>query len=729
VLFSPGRRLALLAKPQFVVGAIVLAVAAVAAYYSHQIVGYEPDEVGYTRLAIGIAHSLTPVTLAHGGSQRLNQLYPLLIAPIWGSFGNVTAFRISHLWNALLLASAAIPAYLLAREVVQRRWAAYAAAALVAVAPWITLSTAELTEVAAYPACAWALLAMMRSLAEPSPRRDIVALAAIAFASFGRLQLILLFPVLVLAVLMHELGYALTRSEERRTALRLAIVRICSRHTPLAVVGVAGIVVGVPLLLSGVLAKLFGFYGNTLSGATFNGETFALARDYIAFMAIGLAAVPVAITFGFIGESLVSPPSRRLHAFASLAFLTIAAITLQVAELSVRYEEGVLQERYFFYIVPLFAVGMCAGLLSSRRRMPVLLGGAAVLALLVASTTYQSARTAFWYQVSPAMAGYYDWIAPRFGAAAGPTANPGAARLVLAGAAILAAGLVLAALTRRVARERLFAAVAALAIIFCCVESVHALSRVVHGNSSGKGFDSGNLRNADWVDRAAPSSASVAQVDANVDGADNSRLLWTRSAFWNRSIGGSYTFEGTLDPYFATSRLRVDGSGAVALEGGRAGAAGETPPYLVTVARGFPVAVAGTTLASSPDGALELVRTASPLRARWAVSGVSSDGWLAIEHPAIVRLYMLSGAVRRCANVSVTLALSSLTTSPRKLLLSVASAAKNLTILPGETQTATTRVCGDARAVPAISLSSVQGAPVSNEQLTPQLKRVAVATS
>jgi hypothetical protein len=106
-----------------VVGAIVLVGAAVAGAFSLQIVRYEPDEIGYTHLAIGITHSASPITLSHAGADRLNQLYPLLIAPIWGLFGNVAAFRITHVWNAVLMASAAIPSYLLAREVVHERWA------------------------------------------------------------------------------------------------------------------------------------------------------------------------------------------------------------------------------------------------------------------------------------------------------------------------------------------------------------------------------------------------------------------------------------------------------------------------------------------------------------------------------------------------------------------------------------------------------------------------------
>ena len=141
---------ALLARPPLVLGAIVLLAAAITGVFAVQIVGYEPDEVGYTHLAMGIAHSVSPITFRDGGAQRLNQLYPLLIAPIWGLFGNVTAFRIAHVWNVLLMATAAIPTYLLARELVRARWAAYLAAALVALTPWVTLSLAELTEVAAF---------------------------------------------------------------------------------------------------------------------------------------------------------------------------------------------------------------------------------------------------------------------------------------------------------------------------------------------------------------------------------------------------------------------------------------------------------------------------------------------------------------------------------------------------------------------------------------------------
>jgi hypothetical protein len=217
----------------------------------------------------------------------------------------------------------------------------------VALAPWLTLSTAQLTEVAAFPACAWALLAMQRSLAAPSLRRDLLALVAIAVASYGRLQLILLAPVLVVAMLLHELGYGVAAGGDRRSRLREALGRMARRHALLSAAALAGLLAGVPLLLSGKLASAFGFYGGTLNGATFG-----LARSYVAFIALGLGALPAALAIGFAFESLLAP--------------VLLALTLQVAEVSVRFNGATIQERYLFYIVPLLAVGMCASLL--RRR-------------------------------------------------------------------------------------------------------------------------------------------------------------------------------------------------------------------------------------------------------------------------------------------------------------------------------------------------------------------------
>ncbi len=741
---AAGRLRALAAKPPLVLGAIVLVAATVAAIFSLQVVEFEPDEIGYTHLAIGIAHSLSPFTTSYGGSQRLNQLYPLLIAPIWGLFNNVEAFRITHAWNALLMAGAAIPTYLLAREVVQRQWAAYLAAALVAVAPWLTISTSQLTEVAAYPACAWALLAMQRSLVVPSWKRDLLALLAIGVATYGRLQLILLAPVLIIALLLHELGYCLAAGGDRRARLREAAGRMARGHTLLTGAGLLGLLIGVPLLLSGGLASAFGFYGNTLSGLALGGATFDLARSYISFMALGLGALPVALAIGFACDTLVAPISRTAHAFGSLVIVTVLAVTLQVAEVSVRFNGSTLQERYSFYIVPLLVVGMCAALLLSRNPARTVLLGTLVLAALVATTHYQTERTAFWYQVSPGLTSFYDWVRPAFGASSSPSANPGASSEVLAGVIILALGVLLAALARRLSAARLLAGVATLAILFCAAETVHALWRVIHGNASGKGFGGASISDADWVDRSVPSGASAEQLVGSVGALGEARALWERDDLWNRSLTGAFTFEQFSDPFLATTGLSVEQrSGIIALSGSSAGAnnagangrasgsaaAGAltpTPRYLVVPTRGFPVELQGSVLARAPGGKLQLLRPTVPLQAAWALSGISGDGWLQLHRAASLRLYALRGAPGRCATVGLTVTLSSLTTTSRELRLAAHGIERTVPLPPGATRTLYTRICGSRGEAPQLRIFNEQSPAATNPQLTPQLQRVTV---
>src|SRR5262249_47012966 len=132
------------------------------------------DELQYSKLATHIGHSLSPwptIRGAHVAAYSL--LYPALIAPFYGALSPVDAFRAAHFRNALLFASAAVPAYLLAREANLSGGWALAAALLSIVGPWNTLTAFVMTESAAYPAFLWAVLAVVRAVDMPSPRRDV----------------------------------------------------------------------------------------------------------------------------------------------------------------------------------------------------------------------------------------------------------------------------------------------------------------------------------------------------------------------------------------------------------------------------------------------------------------------------------------------------------------------------------------------------------------------------
>ena len=132
-----------------------------------------------------------------------------------------------------------------------------------------------------------------------------------------------------------------------------------------------------------------------------------------------------------------------------MAIVTVCAITIQVAEISVRFNGSTLQERYIFYIAPMFIVGMFAALLATRRPWIAALSGTVALALLVATTHYESALSAFWYQVSPGMTSFYDLLGPALGASHGSRAAGGSGSMLLTGAIVLAIGVVLTLLVRR----------------------------------------------------------------------------------------------------------------------------------------------------------------------------------------------------------------------------------------------------------------------------------------
>src|SRR5947208_16420545 len=163
------------------------------------------DELQVVRLAESTAARLSPVPHIHGAYYgALAQLYPLLLAPLFGVLSAPAAETAAHALNALLLPSAAWPAFLLARSVTGSRSAGLAAAALTAFTPWLVLSSTLLTENAAYPAFVWAVFLCHRALHEPGTGRDAAAVGALVLAYLARTQLFVLAVALPIAVVVYE---------------------------------------------------------------------------------------------------------------------------------------------------------------------------------------------------------------------------------------------------------------------------------------------------------------------------------------------------------------------------------------------------------------------------------------------------------------------------------------------------------------------------------------------
>ena len=162
-------------------------------------------------------------------------VYPILIAPFYGLLDPVAAYDAGRALNAVLFASTAVPVFLLARRVVSRGPALVVAFLAIAI-PWSVNTATLMSESAAYPAFVLAALACHDALTRPSPRRDALAIGALALAFFTRPQFLVLGAVLPLAAVIVD---GPRRALERHRVVAGACVVALLVVVPLAAMGEA----------------------------------------------------------------------------------------------------------------------------------------------------------------------------------------------------------------------------------------------------------------------------------------------------------------------------------------------------------------------------------------------------------------------------------------------------------------------------------------------------------
>src|SRR5262249_13162357 len=309
-------------------------------------------------------HSLVP--RIHGVNiESLSQVYPLLIAPAFADGYVPHDLFVAHLIGAWVMSSAGIPAFLLARRVTGRLDAALVAGALAVCVPWIVYSSMLMTEVAAYPAFLWALLAMQRALTAPSARNDVVALAATALAFFARTELIALVVVLPIALIAYERG-SLRNSVRAHRVLGAAYV----------VIAVGAVV----LAATGHLSRVVGIYGvYTQNASVLSSAFFGSLVEHAVTFALALAVLPAVVGAGWLAANVVRPAaSREAQALACLGSMTVVVLIVQATDFDVRYT-GYVHDRFLLYLAPIVVIGMLVALVDRRRPRWALLAPAGLV--------------------------------------------------------------------------------------------------------------------------------------------------------------------------------------------------------------------------------------------------------------------------------------------------------------------------------------------------------------
>jgi hypothetical protein len=621
----------------FVVGGSMLAAAGLAGYYAVRATSWAvmTDELQVAKLATSIADTLSPVPYVHGVYYgALSQLYPLLIAPFFGTLSAPAAETAAHALNALLLASAAWPAYLLARSVAASRRAGFAAAALTVFTPWLVLASTLLTENAAYPAFVWSVFLCHRTLAAPSAGRDVAALAGLLLAFFARTQLFVLALAFPVALVLHEVGFALAQREGPvRAAVSAAGSRAVAKHRVLAAVYGTGLIGTAALAFVGSLSRVVGNYATPFSGDLLPSGFWESAAAHFDQIVIGAGVLPFALAVSWTVTTATRPERKEGHAFAALFVVLVPLLTFEVTSFDLRYTpHRFIQDRYLFYLVPLLAVASAAWLVQRTHRelrVASLVAAACLFAGLVGFAAFDD-PTIFWASPAgafhPALATVAGWVG---------LSLVMFLRLV---AVVLAA--LLAAAVWRVPSPALIGTTLAVAG-FGAFEAGFVLDR--YSDPAMTRPPAGVAR--DWIDASVPARNSVALMPSPRD----NPVYWWEAEFWNKDVDRVLRVDSgqTFTP-FPADDVSIDYA-AGALRGP------QPSDYLVVSPSEtrFHVLEAAHVADGRP---LRLVRVRRPYRLEWATRGVTADGWTRPGEQSTLRFYAHGRPGRRM--ITLTLAAS-----------------------------------------------------------------------
>ena len=568
------------------------------------------DELLYERLALSVVRLHTPLPYVHGELVgNVNQLYPLLLAPVfaWSAEPNL---HVAHALNAFVMASAALPAALLARRVTGSTGWACLSALMTVVVPWIALSSFLLTEVVAYPAFLWAVLAFHSTVTRPSARNDVLAAAAIVVGIGARSQFAVLALVLPAAILAHgqvrqhrALGIAYAG------ALLAGLVLVATGHSPL------------------------GIYGTTAHGNPLPPAFFPALLTHLASVGLGLGLLP----FILGGAWLVA--NARRDVFATLACAAIVLVTIEADSFDVRFGGAVVHDRYLFYLAPLFTIAFAAALRGAPRP-----GWFAVpVSLLVAGFALDKLPLFTKLNIDTPASILDNYLVDHLGGLNG-------ARIFLAAAAVVA-GLLLVEGQILLRRSWFVPAVVVVALCFATATTAYAFDRMFRvDGTAGRPLTSNPGHIQSWVDEAVGDHAHVTAVPFPTITGDfwSSAAYWWDLEFWNESVDRAAGLPGQFE-WTPSSFPKL------ALRFGPQGLANISPPGDVVQAVGDTrFHLAGTVVLNNRNAFL--VRPDQPWRADWSTSGLYDDGWTRPGSTARIYVYPYPGQgvrVTRRLTVSV----------------------------------------------------------------------------
>ena len=327
-----------------------------------------PDEMIY---------GLTGQSLYHSGSLNIlggqTPYYSTVVPAFVGiplSLGDLElGYSILKVVQALAMSLTAVPVYLWACSLVDRRWA-IAAAALTVALPGLVYSGLVMSEVLFYPVLVLAAWAAARAIERPSWGRQALLAAAIALAVLTRLQGLVLIPAVITAI---GLDAALARS-----------TRNLRRFVPTFALTVAVVAAWGAWTLAGGGAALGG-YGVVAHASYSAAEAARFVLYHAGALTILSGVFPAcALLILLVAASARGEPDPRRRAYLAVAAAFVVWVVAEVGVFASRYV-GQIAERDLIGLAPVLFVGLALWLDAGaqRRYWPMSTVGVAVAAPLV----------------------------------------------------------------------------------------------------------------------------------------------------------------------------------------------------------------------------------------------------------------------------------------------------------------------------------------------------------
>ena len=478
------------------------------------------DELKYTQIARSIAETGRASERHH--SVAFDTLYTYFIAPFWWIHDVHTAYSAIKYFGVIGMTSAIFPTYLLARMVLSRFWALFAAIGAVA-GPALAYGSFVIEEPFAYPATALAFLLIAKGLVTRSWWWNIGAAASVLFAMLVRGQL----AILIVAYLLAALFLAWTSEP---------VTRWRAGWSTWDWVGFVVLAIGAVIVFSASV----GAFSQSWLVATgyYRHRMIELGLWAGGAFTIGVGLLPVVSLAALVRPKGV-PWTRELRAFVALTSASVLVFGLytavKAAYLSTVFST-VVEERNLIYLAPLCFIA--TGLAFQRRRVNLV-----ALAASAGFVLYLILTTPFQLDLFP----YADAL----GLAIVQMANrdlafdDGDVKILLSVVLVISVALLLLPGLRAVARRhRLGTGIAVTAAVLVIAWNI---AGQVSASNGVNNFSKNLLRNfptpPTWIDDRTGRKPTIYLGQKITD----PQGIWLME-FWNRGLTYVWSLDGTAPP-------------------------------------------------------------------------------------------------------------------------------------------------------------------------------------